>query len=121
MLPSSPQKILLSWLKLVQDFQAIIVQENSDSAQIQSQWQNIQNYWQSQIMTRQYSDFSAAEQTWQIETHRYLRLLNTELLFWRSSQQIETKSERHLAIRNRLEAIIKLSQELLDYYEEKST
>ena len=120
MLPRLHQKILSPWLNLLQDFEVIISQQNvDDDSRLQSQWQMIQDYAQSQIIPLQCSDVSAHQQsswqTWQTETYRYLRLLNTELLFWRSSQQAKTKQSRYLTVKQRLEEMIKLTHDLLQY------
>ena len=121
MLPTSHKNILRLWLNFLQDFQEMISEEQVNFSAIQSQWQKIQDYLQSQIVPIHATDFSAHQQsfwqTWQTETYRYVRLLNTELLFWKSAQQSETKHDRYLTIKERLEKMIQLTKNLLESLE----
>jgi hypothetical protein len=116
MLPTSHKSILTPWLNFLQDFQEIISEEKIDFSAIQNQWQRIQDYLQAQIVPIQAADFSTHQQslwqTWQTETYRCVRLLNTELLFWQSAQQSKTKRDRYLTIKERLEKMIQLTKNL---------
>ena len=118
MLPKLHKNILISWLNFLEDFQNIISEEKVDFSAIQKQWQIIQDYLQSQIVPIQVADFPPEQQsfwqTWQTETYRYVRLLNTELIFWQSAQQLATKRDRYLTIKERLERMSQLSKNLLD-------
>ena len=89
MLPTTQKNILIAWVNLLNNFQIIIAEEKIHLTNIRRQWQEIQTYLQSQIMTIDCDDLpnlnKSSWQTWQTETYRYVRLLNTELLFWYSA------------------------------------
>ena len=121
MLPTSHKNILIPWLNFLQDFQEMISEEEVNFSAIQIQWQRIQDYLQSQIVPIRSTDFSVHQQsfwqTWQTETYRYVRLLNTEVLFWKSAQKPETKRDRYFTIKERLEKMIQLTKNLLESVE----
>jgi hypothetical protein len=66
-------------------------------------------YFQQEILTltddEWESSFCSSWQSFQTETHRCLRLLNTDLLFFASSTNQQTRQQRILQIKNRLETI----------------
>ncbi len=118
MLLSVHKNSLISWLNLLLRFQEIISQEKVNFSDVQIQWEEIQKYLQNTIVAIDCEDLETEQksswQTWQTETYRYVRLLNTEILFWRSSRQAETKNDRFLAIQQRLSNMIQLTDKLLN-------
>ncbi len=119
MLLSTHKNILISWSNLLQDFQEIISKEEVNFSQVLTQWKKIQKYLQETIVPIHCEDLPNQSQqtnwqTWQTETYRYVRLLNTEISFWQSSRQQETKNDRFLAIQERLTNMIQLTDKLLN-------
>ncbi len=117
MLPKSSKKVLITWLNLLENFQEIISEEKVDFSSVKKQWDRISDYLQSHIVPINCDNISGVNkfswQTWQTETYRYVRLLNTEILFWRSSKQVQTKLDRFLNIKKKLEEMIQLTNHLL--------
>lgn len=118
MLPTTHKNILTSWINLLQDFQEIITEPETDLTETKRQWQEIQHYLQSQVMSLDCHEFPREQksmaQVWQTETYRYVRLLNTELLFFYSAQQTKIKNSRLLGIQDKLEKMIQLTGVISD-------
>lgn len=117
MLPKAQKKILLVWLDLLKKFQKIISEEKLDLTCVKAQWQEIENYLKSHIISIDCHDLplekKSAWQTWQTETYRYVRLLNTELLFFYSAKQSKIKDSRLAQIHHKLEQMIQLTHHLM--------
>ncbi|WP_330204772.1 heterocyst frequency control protein PatD [Cyanobacterium sp. Dongsha4] len=113
MLPKSHFSLLSDWLNLLVEFQQIFTSNSDDIDQIFSQWQKIQNYLQTEIMTFEENNIDISVfsqwQSWQRETHRYGKLINTELLFWKSSVSPSTKQQRKESILQHLQGMIQLT------------
>jgi hypothetical protein len=122
MLPTTHKNILAIWISLLQDFQQIITESEADLTNIKIHWQEIQNYLQSTIMSIDYHEFplekKSVAQVWQTETYRYVRLVNTELLFFYSAQQTTIKNSRLLEIQNKLDKMLQLADHLTDTYKQ---
>ena len=118
MLPMSPKKLLTSWLNLLINFRYAVCSQAVDLEVVKQSWQEIQTYLQSEIVPFELENLSTDIRTqwqmWQTETYRYIRLLNTELSFWRSSKQVETKKARHLSLTQKLNNTIVMTEKLLE-------
>lgn len=116
MLPTTHKNILKIWVNLLQDFHKILSEQKADLINIQTQWQEIQSYLKSHIMSIDCDNFPVEKksvwQTWQTETYRYVRLLNTELLFFYSAKQTKVQETRLLGIKQKLEKMIQLTNNL---------
>ncbi len=113
MLPKSHFALLSDWLNLLREFRDVFTDNSDDTEKIFAWWQNIQKYLETKIMSLDESnvDISAFPQwqSWQRETHRYLKLINTELLFWKSSVMSATKEKRKETILQHLQNMIQLA------------
>ncbi len=117
MFPKSHQKELLSWLNLLKNFQNILDSHNQDFFVVMQEWTTIKNHLQTKIMTTNSSDleinYQSLFQSWQTETYRYMRLLETDLLFYQSAKQLQTKKNRYSILKNRLQEGITLTENVL--------
>jgi hypothetical protein len=117
MLPKSHQEKLLSWLELLQSLKKLWCENQNDFSLIKNQWHRIENYLQIEIMTLNNSELEICQQSlfqsWQTETYRYMRLLQTDFLFYQSAKQVITKQNRFLVIQQRLDEAINLTQNYL--------
>ena len=113
MLPKSHFSLLSDWLNLLEKFRRIFTDNSNDREEIFSRWQKIQDYLQTQIMSLNESNVDVSAfpqwQSWQRETHRYVKLINTELLFWKSSVVSATREKRKEMILQHLQGIIQLA------------
>ncbi|MBL1211171.1 heterocyst frequency control protein PatD [Geminocystis sp. GBBB08] len=117
MLPKSHQKELLSWLDLLQNLEILFCQDKNNSIMVKQKWQKIQDFLQTMIMTLDSSDLDITQQSlflsWQTETYRYIRLLQTDFLFYQSAKQLTTKENRYLIIQQKLKNAINLTKNYL--------
>ncbi|AFZ46323.1 hypothetical protein Cyast_0343 [Cyanobacterium stanieri PCC 7202] len=118
MLSKSHFSLVKDWVFLLKDFQnQWHLQEINDYYQTPI-WQKINGVLQSEIMTLGQDDFPVDNipqwQSWQTETYRFIRLLNTELLFFASAQQPQTKQLKINSITQKLQGAIALSENLLN-------
>ena len=118
MLSTIQKKVLCNWLDLLKKFQQLISQSPIDVAKIKNSWLKIENYLKTQIISLDIAVFSpenqSSWQTWQTETNRYVRLLNTELLFWYTAKKEQTRNDRFQNINNRLQQMTALTQQLTE-------
>ena len=114
MLSSIQENILSDWLNLLEDFCQLISQSPIDVGKVKSDWSQIESYVRSQIISFDISSLPLSHQsswqTWQTETNRYVRLLNTELIFWYSAKKNQTQNDRFKNINNRLQQMISLTK-----------
>ena len=116
MLSTTQEKVLSDWLELLKNFQQLISHSPIDIGVIKNNWSKIENYLRSYIISLDINGLPSEErsqwQTWQTETYRYVRLLNTELLFWYSASKNQTQNDRFLVVNNRLKQMISLTESL---------
>lgn len=114
MLPKSHFFWFWDWLNLLEEFRLLFSDNSHDREKIFERWQNIQDYLHSQIMSRDETDVDVLVfpmwQSWLRETRRYVRLVNTELLFWQSSVVSATREKRKEMILQHLQAMIDLTR-----------
>ncbi|WP_017294787.1 heterocyst frequency control protein PatD [Geminocystis herdmanii] len=117
MLSKSHQEELLSWIELLKNFDTLFCDDVNNLALLKDKFRGIQTYLDSQIMsiepTNLDSNIRALFQSWQTETHRYIRLLQTDFLFYQSAKQSSTKLDRISLIQQRLKDAIKLTENYL--------
>lgn len=117
MLPKSHQQELLSWLELLKSLEILFYDDNNNFVIAKDKWHQIQDYLQTKIMTLDSGDLETSQQflfqSWQTETYRYVRLLQTDFLFYQTAKQISTKQTRFLIIKQRLNDAIKLTEKYL--------
>ncbi len=117
MLPKSYRQELLSWLDLLNSLDSLFCNDKNNSAVVKDKWHQIQKYLQAKIMTLDSGDLDISQkslfQSWQTETYRYIRLLQTDFLFYESAKQANTKQSRFLIIKQRLKGAINLTDNYL--------
>jgi hypothetical protein len=117
MLPKSYRQELLSWLDLLNSLDSLFCNDKNNSAVVKDKWHQIQKYLQAKIMTLDSGDLDISQkslfQSWQTETYRYIRLLQTDFLFYESAKQVNTKQSRFLIIKQRLKGAINLTDNYL--------
>jgi hypothetical protein len=117
MLPKSHQQELLSWLELLKSLEILFCDDTNNFVIAKDKWHQIQDYLQTKIMTLDSGDLETSQQSlfqsWQTETYRYIRLLQTDFLFYQTAKQISTKQTRFLMIKQRLNNAIKLTENYL--------
>lgn len=113
MLPKSPFSLLSDWLNLLNEFRGIFTDNSNDKEEILARWQKIHDYLQTTIMSLDEGNVDVSVfpqwQSWQRETHRYGKLINTELLFWQSSLASATREKRKEMILQHLQEMIQLA------------
>jgi len=118
MLSKSHSILVKEWIILLTTFQNQWVLQNTDNYYQTPIWQNIQVYLRENILpfSEELLDSNVASlwQSWQTESHRYIRLLNTDLLFFASAKQISTKRAKASLIDQHLQSAIALSENLLN-------
>lgn len=117
MLPKSHQQELLSWLELLKSLEILFCDDKNNFVIAKDKWHQIQDYLQTKIMTLDSGDLETSQQSlfqsWQTETYRYIRLLQTDFLFYQTAKQVSTKQTRFLIIKQRLNDAIKLTENYL--------
>lgn len=117
MLPKSHQQKLLSWLELLKSLEILFDGDKNNFVIAKDKFNQIQDYLQTKIMTLDSSDLETSQQSlfqsWQTETYRYVRLLQTDFLFYQTAKQVSTKQTRFLMIKQRLNDAIKLTENYL--------
>ncbi len=118
MLPKSHSILIEEWIDLLTTFQNQWFLQNTDNYYQSPIWQNIQVYLREKIIpfSGELFDSNVARlwQSWQTETHRCIRLLNTDLLFFASAKQISTRQAKASLIDQHLRSAIALSENLLN-------
>jgi hypothetical protein len=121
MLPKSLQEKLLSWIELLRSFDLLFCGDGNNLVLVQEKFKEIQSYLNSEIMSIEPSNLDnkirSLFQSWQTETYRYIRLLQTDFLFYQSAKQSLTKLDRISLIQQRLKDAIKLTENYLNYNE----
>jgi hypothetical protein len=117
MLPKSHSILIEEWIDLLTTFQNQWCLQNTDNYYQSPIWQNIQVYLREKIVpfSEELLDSNIARlwQSWQTETHRYIRLLNTDLLFFASAKQSSTRQGKASLIDQHLRSAIALSENLI--------
>lgn len=117
MLPKSHQEELITWLELLQSLKLLLCDDKNNFTIVKNKWHQIQDYLQIKIMTLDSRELDTSQQflfqSWQTETYRYMRLLQTDFLFYQSAKQVNTKQNRFLVIQQRLDEAINLTQNYL--------
>lgn len=117
MLPKSHQEELLSWIILLKSFDRLFCDDVNNLILLKDKFREIQSYLNTEIMsiepTNLDSNIRSLFQSWQTETYRYIRLLQTDFLFYQSAKQSSTKLDRISLIQQRLKDAIKLTENYL--------
>ncbi len=118
MLPKSHYSLLEEWIKLLKIFQREWDLQNQNYYYQSPIWQDILFFLQEKIVpfSADFADSNEANlwQSWQTETHRYVRLLTTDLLFFDTAKQPMTKKVKHSLVSQHLESAIALSQNMIN-------
>lgn len=117
MLPESHNRAYRNFLSILLEFQELIDSDRLDFVSINHHFLLIQQFFPKQItiLTSAEIDDSIAAK-WQsihTEIYRAWRLLETEIVFLRSSKQTETTKKRLNSLRDRLKQIINYCQGML--------
>lgn len=119
MLSKSHEEELLSWIELLKSCDILFCDEANNFALLKDKLREIQTYLDSEIMsiepTNLDSNIRSLFQSWQTETYRYIRLLQTDFLFYQSAKQSTTKLDRISLIQQRLKDAIKLTENYLNH------
>jgi hypothetical protein len=119
MLSKSHQKELLSWIELLKNFDTLFCDDGNNLVLLKDKFRGIQTYLNTEIMSIEPSNLDgnirSLFQSWQTETYRYIRLLQTDFLFYQSAKQSTTKLDRISLIQQRLKDAIKLTENYLNY------
>lgn len=117
MLPESHRQAYQEFLRTLLDLQNLSTASNTDAASIQQNFQNVQQIFQKQvaILTSDEVDPAIASrwQSIQTEIYRAIRLLDTDILFLRSSRQAATTEARLKTVSDRTQKLIGYCQALL--------
>ena len=117
MLSKSHQKELLSWIELLKNFDTLFCDDVNNLVLLKDKFRGIQTYLNTEIMSIEPnnldSNIRGLFQSWQTETYRYIRLLQTDFLFYQSAKQSTTKLDRISLIQQRLKDAIKLTENYL--------
>ena len=125
MLPKSHQKKLNQWQDLLLDLRSQ-VKNSSEALTIKSsKGQELQKFFKKEILPLNNDlievSFQSVWQSFQTESYRSLRLLNTDIIFLTSSKSVATRQKRLSQIEARLEKMIGYCQSLLSSNSESST
>lgn len=116
MLSKSHFSLVKDWVFILKNFQHQWHLQEINNYYQTPIWQKINDVLQSKIMTLAQDDFPDDNipqwQSWQTETYRFIRLLNTELLFFASAKQPHTKQLKFNSITQKLQGAIALSEHL---------
>lgn len=117
MLAKSHEEKLLGWLGLLKSFESLLCGEGHNLGLVKDRFPDIQFYFNNEIMSIEPTDLDcnirASFQSWQTETYRYLRLLQTDFFFYQSAKQLNTRLDRISLIQQRLKDAIKLTENYL--------
>jgi hypothetical protein len=117
MLSKSHYEELLSWLELLRVYDLLWSNDPNNLVLLKQKLTEIQTYLETKIILLDRTDLDTEArsifQAWQTETHRYIRLLQTDFLFYQSAKQPKTKLDRILLIQQRLKLVIELTENYL--------
>lgn len=117
MLTSLHQQNLQQWMSLLLDLRSQLKQSNYILTVQSPQWQNLQTAFKQKIISLTDEgvepQLRSPWQSFQTESHRCLRLLNTDIIFLSSSKSETTRKQRLIQINNRLDLMISYCQKLL--------
>ncbi|MGI0482914.1 heterocyst frequency control protein PatD [Geminocystis sp. CENA526] len=117
MLSKSHYEELLTWLELLRAYDLLWSNDPNNLGLLKQNLTQIQTYLETKIMLIDRTDLDPEArsifQAWQTETHRYIRLLQTDFLFYQSAKQTKTKLDRILLIQQRLKLAIELTENYL--------
>ncbi len=91
MLPKSQRELLEEWVGLMRQFQTTL-KCGREKTVVAKKWEEIKQYFYGQILPLGDNSRCLA---WVRETHRLLRILDTQLLFWYSARGQDSQ-QRHL-------------------------
>jgi oligoendopeptidase F len=122
MLPTLHKKTYQKLLSILLALREEIAAPNSRLTSIQEAFQQIQRVFQDEILSLGDDELQDAiasrAHSVQTEMHRALRLLETDIMFLRSSKQIATSEQRLATVRDRLEMLIGYCQAMLTFGQE---
>ena len=102
------QEFLTLLQKLNEDF--FLTKEDIEIKSVQTQFHTIKTLFQQKIagLTGEElaPEIATRWQSLQTELYRELRLLETDILFWASARQLETREQRLLLVSDRLKRVI---------------
>ena len=117
MLPKSHQENLSTWLESVTTFETLLLEHPDNFLLLKEKWQEINTFLNNKILVLTDDNLEQDQKylfrSWQTETNRYLRLLQTDFLFYQSAQKNETKRHRFTVLKVRLNEIINLTKNYL--------
>lgn len=117
MLSKSHYYLLSEWISLLKNFEKEWQQQNEQKYHLTASWHNLQEFLTTKFISLSFDDLESDDkylwQSWQTETHRYLRLLHTDLLFFATAKQPHTKSQKASTISQLLRRALELSTNLL--------
>ena len=117
MLPKSHRKKLTQWQDLLLDLRSQVKNSTKALTVKSSTGEELQNFFKQEILTLNNDfievSFQSVWQSFQTESYRSLRLLNTDIIFLTSSKSIATWQKRLSQIEARLEQMIGYCQSLL--------
>ena len=117
MLPNLHRQAYQKLLTALQQMQQETTASNLDLAALQTSFSSLQQIFQQQILTLTTENIpptlTSRWQSLQTEINRALRLLQTDIMFLRSSRQTTTYQQRLISIDKRLEQMIGYCQILL--------
>lgn len=118
MLPKSHREELLSWITLLRSCDILLCGDVNNLVLLKDKFSEIQTYLNTKIMSIEPSNLDSnipsLFEPWQRETYRYIRLLQTDFLFYQSAKQSTTKLDRISLIQQRLNDVIKLTENYLE-------
>ncbi|MBF2055945.1 MAG: heterocyst frequency control protein PatD [Cyanobacterium sp. T60_A2020_053] len=110
-------ELVQDWILLLKKFGDEWQSQNQQAYHLSEEWQKIQQFLQKKILPLSFDDLDSENQrlwqSWQTETHRYLRLLHTDLLFFATAKQPQTKSMKASTITQHWQGTLQLSINLL--------
>ncbi len=116
MLNNTQNETQNTWVNLLKCFATELTNKKEYNETITYRWQEIDSYFSTNIMNFDESKIDLNQvynwQTWQIETHRLMRLLKTDLLFFANAKQEVTKNTRLASIQEKLKSAIQLTENL---------
>lgn len=117
MLSKSHYEELLRWWELLKAYDLLWSNDPNNLQLLKQKLTEIQTYLDTKIILLDRTDLDteirSIFQTWQTETHRYIRLLQTDFLFYQSAKQGKTKFDRFLIIQQRLKLVRELTENYL--------
>lgn len=105
-----------TWVNLLKYFAEELTNKKEFNQQISDIWQDIESFFATKIMNFSDGNFNFNQlntwQQWQTETHRLIRLLKTDLIFFAGAKQEVTKNIRLASIQEKLKLAIQLTEDL---------